>query len=161
MRSWSSIATLLLSIIVCLGVGGAASWVTAESVRTWYPTLVKPDWTPPGWLFGPVWTLLYIAMGVALWRVWRASREVGSRDGRLAITLFVVQLALNGVWSFVFFGGRQPGWAAIEIVALWIAIVATLLAFLRIDRLAAGLLAPYLAWVSYAAALNLAIWSMN
>lgn len=152
------IAGLIVSIGACLLVGLSGSLVTATSVREWYPLLRKPSWTPPDYLFGPVWTVLYLLMGVSAWLIWRTA---AGRPRRVALACFAIQLALNAAWSFLFFGLRSPGWAAVEIVLLWCSIVATLLAFVRIDRLAAGLLLPYLLWVSYAAALNVAIWSLN
>jgi tryptophan-rich sensory protein len=153
-----SAAALIVSAGTCLLVGVSGSLVTATSVREWYPHLQKPSWTPPSAAFGPVWTVLYLLMGVSAWLIWRDS--VGSAR-RKALLIFMIQLVLNGTWSFLFFGLRSPGWAALEIVLLWSSIVATMLAFARISRLAAGLLLPYLLWVSYAAALNVAIWNLN
>ena len=137
-------------LAVCLGAGALGGIATTQSVATWYPTLAKPSWTPPGWLFAPVWTALYIAMAVAGWRVWR---RVGGR----ALTSFAVQLALNVAWSFLFFGLRQPVLGMIDITALWLAIVVTLASFRKVDGPAAWLLVPYLGWVTFASALNLAI----
>jgi len=153
-----SAMALIVSTVTCLLVGVSGSLATATSVRTWYPLLQKPPWTPPGFVFGPVWTVLYLLMGVSAWLIWRDSK---GNSRRKALLIFAVQLVLNGTWSFLFFGLRSPGWAALEIVVLWCSIVATLLAFARIRRLAAGLLLPYLVWVSYAAALNIAIWNLN
>jgi len=142
----------------CLAAGGLGSVATARSVGSWYVDIAKPEWTPPGVVFGPVWTTLYVMMGVAAWQVWRAwSRE----DRPTALGAFVGQLLLNALWSFLFFGLRGPGWAAVEIVVLWFAIAATIVLFYRIRRTAALLLVPYLAWVSYATALNIAIWNLN
>lgn len=145
-------------IATCLGVAGLGAAATASSVGDWYPTLTKPRWTPPAFVFGPVWTVLYVSMAVAAWLVWRSG---GLRTTRLALTLFAVQLALNLGWSFVFFGLRRPGLAAIEIILLWLAIAATTLAFCSRSKPAAGLMVPYLAWTTFAAALNLAIWRLN
>jgi tryptophan-rich sensory protein len=156
-RLRSAIA-LIVSTGTCLLVGVSGSLVTATSVREWYPVLQKPPWTPPGVVFGPVWTVLYLLMGVSAWLIWR-SKEGNAR--RTALLIFAVQLVLNGIWSFLFFGLRSPGWAALEIVLLWCSIFATMLAFARIRRLAAGLLLPYLVWVSYATALNVTIWNLN
>ena len=153
-----SAAALIVSMGTCLLVGVSGSLVTATSVRDWYPNIQKPWWTPPSAVFGPVWTVLYLLMGVSAWLIWRSG--TGSAR-RTALLIFVTQLVLNGIWSFLFFGLRSPGWAALEIVLLWCSIVATMLAFARINRPAAGLLLPYLFWVSYAAALNVAIWSLN
>lgn len=121
----------------------------------WYWALAKPSWTPPPWLFGPVWTLLYLAMAIAAWAVWKRAGF-----GK-ALAWWAGQLVLNAAWSPVFFGAHQPGWAAVIIVALWLAIVATIMAFAKVERWAAWLLAPYLAWVSFASALNFAIWRLN
>ncbi len=151
--SWPS---LTASMLLCV-VGGAASGL-ATPPGDWYWKLNKPPWTPPPWLFGPVWTLLYLMMGVAAWLLWRR------RDatlGRAAVTLFVVQLALNLAWTPLFFGLHAPGLAFAEIVALWVAIVATVTVGWRVHRAAAALLTPYLSWVSFAAALNFAIWRLN
>jgi tryptophan-rich sensory protein len=153
-----SAAALIVSTGTCLLAGASGSLVTATSVREWYPDIQKPWWTPPSAVFGPVWTVLYLLMGVSAWLIWR-NAEGSAR--RTALLIFVTQLVLNGIWSFLFFGFRSPGWAALEIVLLWSSIVATVLVFARISRLAAGLLLPYLLWVSYAAALNVAIWNLN
>lgn len=124
-------------------------------MRIWYPELAKPSWTPPGWLFAPVWTALYIMMAVAAWRVWR---RLGWRWPH---ALFALQLALNIAWSFSFFAARNPVAGIVNIAALWCAIVATVAVFVRIDRVAGVLLLPYLLWVSFASALNAAIVSLN
>jgi benzodiazapine receptor len=121
----------------------------------WYASLSKPAWNPPNWLFGPVWTTLYFAMGSAAWLVARTVR------GRSALALFLTQLALNAAWTPVFFGLKQPGAALAIIIALWFAIVVLVAAFWRHSRAAALLLVPYLAWVSFAGALNYAIWRLN
>lgn len=158
MTSVRSLAALIIAVGTCLLVGVSASLVTATSVREWYPHIEKPTWTPPDSAFGPVWSLLYLLMGVAAYLVWRDSTGVARRR---ALLIFALQLALNGVWSVLFFGLHSPGWAALEISLLWSAIVATLLAFGRVSRAATWLLVPYLLWVSFAAALNFAIWNLN
>jgi translocator protein len=145
-------------IAVCLAVSAIGGWITSTSVGTWYPTLAKPSFTPPDAVFAPVWTVLYVMMAVAAWRVWR---HAGLVAGRTALALFAVQLALNLAWSALFFGLHAIGWALVDILALWCAIAATSAAFWRIDRPAGLLLLPYLAWVSYAVALNAAIWRLN
>jgi translocator protein len=124
----------------------------------WYAALNKPDWNPPGWIFGPVWTMLYVMMAVAAWLVWQRG---GFAVQRRPLGLFLVQLALNMLWTLLFFGLRQPGVAFAEILLLWLVILATLLAFRSVSRAAAWLLAPYLAWVSFAAVLNGVIWRLN
>lgn len=144
--------------IVCFAVSGIGGAVTAGSVDTWYPTLNKPAFTPPDWLFAPVWLALYAAMAFAGWRVWR---KVGFTGGRLALSLFAVQLALNGTWSILFFGAHEIGAAFMDIVLLCFVILAASVVFWRIDRLAGLLFVPYLLWVGYAAVLNGAIWLLN
>lgn len=142
-------------LIACFG---AASLGALFMPGEWYASLRKPSWNPPGWIFGPVWTALYTLMAVAAWLVWQ---QGGFNTHRRALTLFAVQLALNAAWTPLFFGLHWPGVAFAEIVLLWLAIAATLTAFHRINAPAAWLLAPYLAWVSFAAALNLALWRLN
>jgi translocator protein len=143
---------------LCLGAGVVGALFTGAAVETWYPTLRKPAWTPPAAVFGPVWTFLYVLMAVAAWRIWRRRAAPGAPA---ALSLFGAQLLLNTAWSGLFFGLRQPDWAFFEVVLLWLAVLATALVFGRQDRKAGWLLAPYLAWVSFAAALNLAIWQLN
>jgi tryptophan-rich sensory protein len=139
-------------LVLCFG---AAAVGARYRPGAWYAGLRKPVWNPPNWLFAPVWTLLYAMMAVAAWLVWR---DVGlSRE----TVLFVVQLALNAAWTWLFFGLKRPGLAFADIVALWLAILAALLAFWSIRPSAGLLLAPYLAWVTYAAALNAALWRLN
>jgi tryptophan-rich sensory protein len=121
----------------------------------WYASLAKPSWNPPSWIFGPVWTALYLMMAAAAWLVWK-------RDGwRRPMWLYLMQLLLNAAWTPVFFGMHEIGWALVEILVLWLAIVITLLDFLRVNKPAACLLVPYLAWVSFAAFLNFTLWRMN
>jgi translocator protein len=124
----------------------------------WYAALKKPPFNPPGWVFGPVWTALYLMMGVAAWMVWRVG---GFRGAGVALGVFLVQLTLNGLWTWIFFGLHRPGWALVEVAVLWLAILATLLLFRRHSALAGALLIPYLAWVSFAAVLNFALWRLN
>lgn len=132
--------------------------MTDLSVRDWYVGLEKPSWNPPNWVFGPVWTGLYIGMAIAAWLVWRRK---GLADAWLPLLLFGLQLFLNAAWSALFFGMRSPGIALADILMLWIAILATIVAFRRVSNLSAALLVPYLAWVSFATALNWCIWRMN
>lgn len=140
---------------LCFGISVAGGRVAAPALHEWYGGLTKPVWTPPGWVFGPVWTLLYPLMAVAGWTVWREGRS------RIAVLLFLLQLALNGAWPWLFFGFRRLDWAFFDIVALTVALVATIAVFYRVRRRAALLLVPYLAWVVFAAALNLAFWLRN
>ena len=124
----------------------------------WYASLKKPSWHPPNWVFGPVWTELYAMMAVAAWLVWRQGDFAGQA---LPIAAFLVQLVLNALWSWLFFGLKTPGMAFAEIVALWVAIATTLLLFRRPSATAAWLLAPYLAWVTFATLLNFTLWRLN
>ncbi len=149
---------LVVCIAVCFAAAGLGGLWTSSSVDGWYRTLSKPAWNPPGWVFGPVWTVLYLCMGVALWLVWR---EAGFARGGAAIAVFLLQLVLNAAWSGLFFGLQRPGAAFADIVALWLAIAATVVLFWPISKLAGGLLVPYLGWVSFAAGLNYAIWRLN
>lgn len=149
---------LALFFMICLGTAGLGAAWTNLSVGDWYVTLNKPCWNPPKWLFGPVWTTLYIMMAVAAWLVWRKN---GLAEAWLPLLLFAVQLFLNAAWSALFFGMRNPAIAFADIVLLWIAILATIIAFGRVSNPAALLLFPYLAWVSFATALNWSIWRLN
>lgn len=151
-----SAAALTGFLILCIG-GGAASGL-ATPPGNWYAALAKPSWTPPGWLFGPVWTLLYAAMGVSAWILWRNRSRPGARR---ALACFGVQLALNFAWTPVFFGLHRPGLAAAVIVTLLAMIVATVAASWRVSRAAALLLLPYAGWVGFASCLNVAIWLLN
>ena len=155
MGKWVSLA---LWLAVCFAAAGMGSWITAPALRDWYPALRKPPWTPPDAIFAPVWTLLYLAMAIAAWLVWeqRDSEEVA-----LPLSLFAIQLILNVAWSAIFFGLHSTGGGAIEIVVLWFAITATWLAFRRATAFASWLLLPYLGWVTFAAALNFAVWQLN
>ena len=145
-------------VALCLAIGAVSGAVTSASVGTWYAELEKPAFNPPDWVFGPVWTVLYLMMAFAAWRVWRLRGLVGART---ALGVWAVQLALNLCWSLVFFGLRMPGAALAEIGALLAAIALTLTLFWRLDPLAGVLLVPYAVWVGFAALLNAAIWRMN
>ena len=144
---------LILSILFCLFVGFAGSLATTPSIPTWYATLNKPFFSPPNWLFGPVWTLLYIFMGISLYLIW-------SKPKKLKI-IFFTQLFLNFLWSLIFFGLHQPLLAFLEIIALWYFIFFYIRQALLVSRLAAYLFYPYLAWVSFASILNLAVALLN
>ena len=154
-NQWWVLCGFVAASFTAAAIGGTA---TSRAVRDWYPTLVKPAWNPPAWLFGPVWTVLYIAMAVAAWLVWR---RVGWAGARLALTLFMVQLTLNAAWSIIFFGLRNPGAAFAEVVVLWAAILGTLVLFWQVSVPAGILFIPYLTWVSFAAVLNFSIWRLN
>jgi len=146
----------------CYAAAALGALWTAGSVSTWYPGLSKPSWTPPNWLFGPVWSALYTMMAVAAWLVWRGGIVGAGRPAaRLGLALFAAQLLLNLAWSGLFFGLQRPDLGFLDIVALWLSIAATAVAFGRVSLTAAGLMVPYLVWVTYAAALNFAIWRLN
>lgn len=151
-------AGLAVSSVVCLGAGAIGGILTAESVGTWYPTLRRPPLTPPDRVFGPVWTALYAMMAVAAWLVWRRRRDV---DVRRPLVIFGVQLALNVVWSGLFFWGRNPGLALFEIVLLLVAVLLTTRTFRRVSPIAGALLLPYVAWVGFATYLNAGFWLLN
>lgn len=124
----------------------------------WYAGLKKPPWNPPGWIFGPVWTLLYTAMAVAAWLVWRRGGFAGQRR---PLSFYLVQLLLNALWSPLFFGLHRPALGLVDIALLWLALLATVRAFWKVRPLAGALLMPYLAWVTFASALNCAVWLLN
>ncbi|OGM93990.1 hypothetical protein A2524_01710 [Candidatus Wolfebacteria bacterium RIFOXYD12_FULL_48_21] len=170
--------TIAIAIAELAGIIG--SFFTVGAIDTWYAGIVKPAWNPPAWVFGPVWVVLYAMMGVAVWLVWRKmdSRRI-ARSGEIlkqvqddnasgndklikaALWVFGVQLGLNALWSTIFFGLHSPGWAFVEIVLLWAAIVGTIGVFWRISKPAALLLVPYILWVSFAGYLNYTIWDLN
>ncbi|MCA9089683.1 MAG: tryptophan-rich sensory protein [Planctomycetaceae bacterium] len=149
---------LVLFIVVCLGAGGLGAMVTTPEIDGWYRTLNKPAWNPPNNVFGPVWTTLYFMMAIAAWQIWQ---QAGWKAAGGPLWLFVGQLLLNVLWSWLFFAMHQPGWAFAEIVLLWLAIAATTIQFFQKSRVAGWLMAPYLAWVTFAAGLNCAIWQLN
>jgi tryptophan-rich sensory protein len=154
-----SAVKLVVAISIPLLVGGLSSIATAKGVNDWYPTLTKPSFNPPAWVFGPVWTLLYILMGIAAFLVWQKGPE---RDlVRGGLILFALQLTLNGLWSVFFFGMRLPALAFADIILLWIFIALTAYVFWRSVPVAGLLLLPYLAWVNFAAVLNGSIWVLN
>jgi tryptophan-rich sensory protein len=145
-------------LVVCFAAAGVGSLATRPAIDTWYAGIAKPEWTPPNWLFGPVWTALYLSMAVAAWLVWR---RAGLSGAWLPLTIFGVHLALNALWSILFFGMGKPGLAFAEIILLWASILATILSFYRVVPAAGLILIPYLLWVSFASALNFAIWRLN
>ena len=151
----------ITGFIVILGITYAAAavggWASANAPG-FYALLQKPSWAPPAAVFGPVWTVLYLLMAIAAWLVWREGR---GRDTRPALSVYLVQLAMNALWTWIFFTWRQGGWALAEIITLWVMIFLTIIAFYRIRPLAGFLLLPYLTWVSFAAGLNAMLWRMN
>ena len=161
----NNIFKLIIAIVVAELAGIIGSFFTAPAVQSdWYVELVKPALNPPAWVFGPVWTTLFALMGIAAFLVWSSyakATEDKKKGVKLALTLFGIQLVLNILWSIIFFGLHSPGGALTLFVFLWLAIFATMIAFAKISRPAAWLLAPYIVWVSFAAYLNYAIWMLN
>lgn len=173
---------LILSILICLAAGAFGSLFTVHAIPTWYAGLVKPALNPPNWVFGPVWTLLYILMGISLYLVWRNDWRVrnslfvshrqawnqwsqrfwtGDLQKQNIIAIFVIQLILNAAWSYIFFGLHQVGWALFELLALWCAVVYTIINFYRVSKTSAWLLLPYILWITFAIYLNYSILSTN
>ncbi|MEN9412949.1 MAG: hypothetical protein RLZZ342_36 [Candidatus Parcubacteria bacterium] len=155
----SRYVSLVASILLALGAGAVGSVFTMSEIPTWYASLVQPWIAPPNWVFGPVWTTLYILMGTAAWIVYTQEKNAARRHESLA--LYALQLALNTLWSIIFFSLHALGLALAEIMLMWLAIAATMWAFARTSRTAAWLLAPYLAWVSFATYLNYLYWMLN
>ena len=148
---------VIICVAICLGFGIASGFSTASSISGWYQTIQKPSWNPPNWIFAPVWTVLYILMGIAAALVWHSH----SPDKKTALILFAVQFVLNLLWSYIFFGMHNLSLALAEIILLSVAIAITLYWFLKINRSAAILLVPYLMWVSFASSLTFTIFVMN
>lgn len=145
-------------ILLCFCAAAIGGLATATAIDTWYITLVKPSWTPPGWVFGSIWTVLYLMMAMAAWLVWLKRKEMAVRS---SLQFFLVQLTMNAMWSVIFFGLRRVDLAFFWIGLLWIAIVVTMMLFKRVSLVAALLLVPYLIWVTIAQALNFEIWRLN
>ncbi len=150
---------LFISILIPLLVGAISGYFTSSGVNGWFAVANKPWFNPPNWIFAPVWTTLYILMGIALFLVWRSNAEKNIKQA--AIMLFAVQLTLNFFWSIIFFKLQQPGWAFAEIIFMWLMILLIILWFGKISPAAAWLLVPYISWVSFAAILNYSIWHLN
>lgn len=150
---------LVIAVFLCESAGIVGGLFTAASVKTWYVTLEKPFFNPPAWLFGPVWTLLYLLMGLSLYLLWTAEARAGAK--RAAVALFAAQLVLNALWSVIFFGLRMPLAAFFELCLLWVFILLTMIALRPLSKTASWLLLPYLAWVSFAGVLNLSIHLLN
>ena len=150
---------LIVSIFICLLAGIIGSFATQSAIPTWYASLNKPSFNPPNWIFGPVWTTLYIMMGIAAFLIWR--NGLNNKSVMIAISIFLIQLILNCIWSIAFFGFKSPFAGLVIIIFLWIAIVATMFAFYKISMPAMILLIPYIFWVSFAAVLNYAIYMLN
>lgn len=153
------IVKLLVSIIACQAAGAIGSVFTAPNIPTWYAALEKPFFTPPSWLFAPAWIILYLLMAIAAFLVWR--KGLWEEGVKPALFLFLVQLVLNALWSVVFFGLQSPLYGMVVIIALWIAILVTIIKFFRLSAAAGSLMLPYILWVSFASALNISIWVLN
>lgn len=151
---------ILIFVVICLAVGYLSSIVTKSSVETWYPTLKKPSFNPPNWAFPVAWTTLYIFMGIAAGLVWDKI-EIKKEEVQKALLFFFIQLALNALWSILFFGLKNPMLALVEIVLLWLIIYETFMKFNKIDKIAGYLFIPYLFWVTFAIILNANIWWLN
>lgn len=171
----NKILKFLLAVILCEGAGIVGSFFTTPAIGSWYATLAKPSFNPPNWIFAPVWTALFFLMGVALYLVWSSCAKASTAaeamadksDGqgqagkkRIAVLIFFQQLALNVLWSALFFGMQNPGLAFVEIIFLWFTILMTIFYFAKISKTAAWLLAPYILWVSFAGFLNFSIWRL-
>lgn len=157
--AFSRPVSLVLAVIPVVAAGGLGNLATIPNIPTWYAGLVKPAFNPPNWIFGPVWTALYVLMAYAFYRI--LCQAPGHKRRRGAIVAFLVQIALNAAWSFAFFGAHSPAFGLAIILPLWVAIAVTLWLFLSQDRTAGWCIAPYLAWVSFAVLLNVAIWRLN
>jgi len=154
---------LIGGLIFWLGICYITAWLGAQvspgiASAEWYQSINKPSWNPPSWVFGPVWTVLYTMMGIAAWIVWK---EYGFKKAGAALALFFIQLVLNGLWSQIFFGMQQIGWALFEIVVLLTAIILTTILFFKKSKTAGWMMVPYIAWVGFATVLNGAIWWLN
>ena len=155
----NSVIKLIVSILVSFAAGGISSLFTFKAIPTWYAGLKKPPYTPPNWAFGPVWTTLYILMGISVFLVWQ--KGLATNGALLAFILFWIQLTVNAVWSIIFFGMKSKGGGVITIIVLWLLIMATMIASFRVSGWAGTLLIPYIVWVSIASYLNIGVWLLN
>ena len=149
----------IISILLPMIIGGISGSFTSASINTWYVTLNKPWFNPPNWIFAPVWTLLYLMMGIAFYIIWKS--EAVNAVKQTAVILFSAQLLVNFLWSLIFFYLKHPGWAMLDIILMWILIVATIFSFGKISSTAAWLMLPYICWVSFAMILNFYLWKLN
>lgn len=147
-------------VATCLAIGYFSGMFTREGITTWYPTLVKPAFNPPNWIFAPVWRFLYLLMGISAGLIWHEA-ESNKIEGKKALQLFAIQLSLNFLWSILFFYLKNPFLALIEILLMWLMIYETFLKFFKLNTIAGKLLLPYLFWVSFATVLNASIWWLN
>jgi tryptophan-rich sensory protein len=150
---------VIIAITISELAGIIGSVFTSPSIKGWYADIVKPAINPPSWVFGPVWTILFVLMGLSAFLIWK--KGLDRKDVKIALGIFLGQLVLNTLWSIIFFGLHSPGGAFIEIIFLWLAILATIITFAKISKLAAWLLVPYILWVSFAGFLNYLIWVLN
>ena len=157
--NWTDAIKLIVSIVACEGAGGIGAIFTTPAISTWYAGLKKPGFTPPNSAFAPVWTSLFLLMGIAVFFVWRQGLD--QDQARIAFIVFWVQLALNILWSVIFFGLKSPFGGVVMIVILWLAILATIILFFRVSTVASALMIPYIIWVSIAANLNIQVWLLN
>lgn len=159
MKQKPNIIRFIIALIICEGAGIIGSVFTISAIKDWYAFLNKPFFSPPNWLFGPAWTLLYFLMAIALFLVWRKGLE--NKKVLFAFYIFIVQLAVNALWSVLFFGLRSPILGLVDIVIMWLMIVYNIYLFYKIDKKAGLILIPYLLWVSFAMMLNFAVWRLN
>jgi benzodiazapine receptor len=155
----SSVIKLVISILACFAAGGIGSIFTFKVIPIWYAGLKKPRYTPPNWVFGPIWTTLYILMGISVFLVWQ--KGLATDGVMLAFTLFWIQLAFNALWSVIFFGMKSKGGGVIIIIVLWLLILATIITSFQVSGWAVALLIPYIVWVSIASYLNIGVWLLN
>ncbi len=156
---WNGVIKLVVSIVASFAAGGIGSLFTFKAIPTWYRGLRKPPSTPPNWAFGPVWTTLYILMGISVFLVWQ--KGLDTSGAKLAFVLFWIQLVINALWSVVFFGMKSKGGGAIVIIVLWLLILAAIVTFFPVSSWAGALLIPYIVWVSIASYLNIGVWVLN
>ena len=157
--NWNDVIKLVISMLASFAAGGIGSLFTFKAIPTWYAGLRKPPYTPPNWAFGPVWTILYILMGISVFLVWQ--KGLDTSGAILAFVLFWIQLLINALWSVIFFGMKSKGGGVITIIILWLLILATIVTFFRVSNWAGALLIPYIVWVSIASYLNIGIWVLN
>ena len=150
---------LIICVSICLLTGFLGSFLTMDSVKTWYAELSKPSFNPPDWAFGVVWPILYVMMGISAFLIW--NKGLNNKQVKIALILFLLQLVLNGLWTPIFFGLHMMGLALVEITLLWLTILATMIIFWKISKPAVYLLIPYILWVSFAIVLNAALWHLN
>ena len=155
----NGVTKLVISILASFAAGGIGSLFTFKAIPTWYAGLRKPPYTPPNWVFGPVWTTLYILMGISVFLVWH--KGLATNGVMLAFTLFWIQLAFNAFWSIIFFGMKSKGGGVIIIIVLWLLILATMIASFQVSWWAGTLLIPYIVWVGIASYLNIGVWLLN